>query len=186
MRPSWFKISILLAGLWLVVGGTMWVLNERRASPEKVISYAEEHRVAGQSEAARAEIIEKVASKYHQLSVDEQRDLLASLDLKPWWTELTKPERYKFRILLFPKTPQVVEFFDKLTPEQREMNMQKLMGDVQKRIGEGQLPPVGPGALAMVKNLGLKPFVESPLLDEKMETLLMMHELERRLVWRRQ
>ncbi len=185
MRPSWFKISAILAGLWLVVGGLMWWLNELRPSPERLVEFALAHRVAGRPEAERAKMVESVAAEYHRLEVGDRGKLLSGPELKPWWEELTKPERLQFRLLLFPKTMQVVDFFDKFTPEQRQTNMQKLMRDVRKRGGDDTLPEVGPATLMMVRNFGLKPFIESPMLDQKMDSLLVFYELEKRLVWSR-
>jgi hypothetical protein len=185
MRPSWFKISAILAGLWLVVGGLIWWLNELRPSPEKLVEFAMAHRVAGKPEAERSEMISAVAAQYHRLEVGDRGKLLAGTELKPWWEELTKPERLQFRLLLFPKTMQVVDFFDKFTPEQRQTNMQKLMRDVRRRGGDDVLPEVSSSTIFMVRNFGLKPFIESPMLDQKMDSLLVFYELEKRLVWTR-
>jgi hypothetical protein len=184
MRPSWFKISAILASVWLVVGGLLWGLHEWRPSPEKLLEFALSHRVAGKSEAERTHAIDAVAAEYFRLDGVDRGKLLASGELAPWWTELTKPERLHFRMLLFPKTLLMADFFDKFSPEQRMTNVQKLMRDVRKRGGE-DIPDVSPQMLALVKNLGLKMFIMSPMLDERIDSLLMFYELERRLVWTR-
>lgn len=185
MRPSWFKISGILAGLWLVVASLLWWLAELRPSPEKLVAFAMEHRVAGQPEAQRTGAINAVAAEYQRLDVNDKGKLLTSKELEPWWKELTKRERLQFRLLLFPKTMQVVEFFDKFSPEQRMVNMQKLMRDVRRRGGDDTLPEISPIAMNTVKLFGLKSFIESSVMDEKIESLLVFYELEKRLVWTR-
>jgi|GEM_PF-3950904 len=185
MRPSWFKISGILAGLWLVIASLLWWLAELRPSPEKLVAFAMAHRVAGQPEAQRASAVGAVAEEYHRLDVGDQGTLLTSKELEPWWKELTKPERLQFRLLLFPKTMQVVDFFDKFSPEQRMTNMQKLMRDVRRRGGDDMLPEISTTSMNMVRLFGLKAFIQSPMMDDKIESLLVFYELERRLVWTR-
>jgi hypothetical protein len=184
MRPSWFKISAILAGIWLVVGGALWGLYEWRPSPEKLLEFAMAHRVAGKSDPERTQAIDAVAAEYHRLDGVDRGKLLASKDLAPWWTELTKLERVHFRALLFPKILLMADFFDKFSPEQRVTNIEKLMRDVRKRGGD-DIPDVNPMVLNLIKTVGLKAFIASPMLDERIDSLLVFYELERRLVWTR-
>jgi hypothetical protein len=185
MRPSWFKISAILAGLWLVVGGVVWWLGGQRPSPEKVVALAAAQPVAGRSEAERMQAVHAVAAAYQQLDFDQRRELLVSNELRPWWTALSKPERRTFRMTIFPQSRQMVEFFDKFPPEQRIRNMKRVIEEVQKSGGSEALPGISQGLITTVGMTGLRPLYESSLLDENMDVLLMLHELERRLVWRR-
>lgn len=185
MRPSWLKISAILAGLWLVVGSVLWYLKSVRPSPEKLVAYADANTVTGKTEAQRKSIIEAVASGYHQLDIDDRRELLISQGLKTWWTELTMPERLQFRLLLFPQYKQVVDFFDSLPAEQRERNLQRLLADTRKLGGDDVIPQFPPQVISMAKTFGIKQFFGNPMLDQNIGTLLLMHELEKRIVWRR-
>ena len=68
MRPAWTKIILALAGLWLVVGGSLWWLNARKPTAEQIVEYVEgirwmeerggtesDHRARGRAgESARA------------------------------------------------------------------------------------------------------------------------------------
>jgi hypothetical protein len=185
MRPSWFKISALLAGLWLVLGSVLWWLGERQPSPEKVVAFAAAHGVDGKAEAERGQMVQAVAAEYQRLDVDQRRELLLSQDLKPWWTALTLPERHTFRMAIFPQSLQLVEAFDRLEPQQRQKNVTRMLETLRKKTDGQFAPKLGPAIIASVTMTGLKPIFESTLFDDNMDYLLMFHELEKSFVWRR-
>lgn len=183
MRPSWFKISAILAGLWLVVGSAMYGLGEMRPSPDKVISFAAAHPMGGKKEAERMKIVEAVSAEYRRLDFDQSRELLNSPELRQWWTPLHEQERRSFRLAIFPQSKQVAGYFDKLPIQERSRHLKRMLTAVKARNGEDALSKVSAPMLAGLAVTGLTPIIKSSMLDQDFDILLMLHELERRFVW---
>jgi hypothetical protein len=183
MRPSWFKISAILAGLWLVVGSTLWWLESRRPSVEKFLTYLEMQVVAGKSDSERKAIVEAVAVQHMRLNFDDRKEVLVSPELERWWTSLSKPERRDFRVAIFPQAGRIADFYDSLPAGQKTHHFERLRQEVAKtRGGMSQLPAM---AVTVIRTFGLKYFFENTLLDENLEPLLWLHEMERRFIWSR-
>lgn len=185
MRPSWFKISALLTGLWLVVGSTVWWLDSRRPSAEKVLAFIATQKPQQQPDAARLAQVDAVVSQYHQLEFDQRPNVLIGEEMKAWWGALTKNERRELRMRMFPQARQFVEFLDKLPIQQRERDLSRMMEEARKKGGAGIMAGANPAMLKTVTIMGLKPIFESTMLDDNMDALLLLHELEKRSVWRR-
>ncbi len=165
----------------------MYWLGESQPSPEKVAAFAKSRPLAGKPEAERTQIVNAVGNEYRRLDFDQSRALLATPELKEWWHELNLAERRTFRMLLFPKILQVVQFFDKLPPHERKRSIDRIIGMARNRAGGGEqvLPGIDQRIIGTVAITGLKPFIEGSLLDQNFDMLLMFHEMERRFVWRR-
>lgn len=197
MRPSWFKISAILAGLWLVVGAILWWLESQRPSVEKVLDYVAAHPVAEKSDAERKQAIEAVAAEFGRLSFDEQRELLASPGMEKWWKALALEQRREFRMAIFPQSRKLMEFFSQLPPEQQKHHFERMKAQVEKTLGvpssvTSLLLPQGGGLSGLRRflplpapTLDVKALLENPMLDMRFEVLLYMHELLKRFVWSR-
>src|SRR5215207_1982335 len=107
MRPAWTKIILAIAALWLVVGGTLWFLNSRKPTAEKVVKFVEDHPLDGKSEAERRVIIERIAEQVNRLSPEERSEARPHRSLEAFWNQLNAAEKGHYFELVVPRGLQM-------------------------------------------------------------------------------
>jgi hypothetical protein len=186
MRPAWIKIILVLAGLWLIVGGGMWWLNQRKPTTEKIVAYVEAHPLDGKSEAERKAIIEKIAAQVNRLEPEERQRARPNRSLENFWKSLSAAEKGHYFSLVVPKGLQTaIERFNQMTPDRRKREIEKAVRELREHA-EGDLPDdFNPELARKFVDEGLKSFYRDASIEAKMDALPLLEELERSFKWRR-
>ena len=186
MRPAWTKIILALAGLWLVVGGSLWWLDSRKPTAEKVVQYVETHPLDGKSEAERRAIIERVAEQVNQLDPEERHQARPHRSLEEFWRKLTAAEKGHYFELVVPRGLQMaIENFNKMEPARRKREIEKAVKRLREDSEEALPEDFDPQLAKKFVDEGLRTFYSEGSIEAKMDALPLLEELEKSFKWRR-
>lgn len=186
MRPAWTKIIVGLAALWLVVGGVLWWLNQRKPTPEKIVAYIEAHPLEGKSEAERRAIIERVAEQVNRLDPEERRQTRPTRNMEKFWEALSAAEKGHYFSLVVPKGIQAaIERFNSLPQEQRQKEIGRAVRRLRENADEEVPEDFDPEVAKKFVDEGLKTFYRDATIEAKMDALPLLEELEQSFKWRR-
>ena len=89
MRPNWIKITAVLAVVWLVIGGAIWIVRKNRPTPERIAEFVNANSLEGKAASERAKLIESVAGQVNRLEYEQRRELDRQRKLEVFWKALT-------------------------------------------------------------------------------------------------
>jgi hypothetical protein len=96
MRPYWTKTALLLALLWGVIGGAIWIVRKNRATPERIAEFVGANTLEGKAPADRAKLIEEVAKRVNSLEYEQRREMDKQRKLEKFWLALTTEEKGRY------------------------------------------------------------------------------------------
>ncbi|MFZ4774527.1 MAG: hypothetical protein ACOYM3_04145 [Terrimicrobiaceae bacterium] len=178
MKFFWRTLAIL-AAIWIVAAGAIWISRSASPTPEKLKAYVETHSLEGLGEAQRAQILEKTADQLNRLTFDQRRELQESGSIRKFFEGLSPAERGRFLDLTLPEGfRQMMSALNKMTPEKRQRLVQRALDDIRKntprsaeRINEEEVKKV----LAS----GVSSFYEEANADVKLDFAPVLEELQR-------
>ena len=186
MRPTWTKIILALAGLWVVVGGVLWWLNARKPTTEQIVEYVDGHPLEGKSEAERKAIIESVASRVNKLDPEERQRARPSRSLDSFWKSLSAAEKGHYFSLVVPKGLQVaIERFNSLPPDRQRKEIEKAVKQMRENANADMPDDFDPELAKKFVDEGLKTFYRDGTIEAKMNALPLLEELEKNFKWKR-
>jgi len=184
MRPNWIKIVAVLAGLWLGIGGIVFLIRKNKPTAESVAAFAGANALDGRQPADRAKLIEKVAAQVNRLGFEERQRLNHQRKLEAFWNSLNADERSRYLELVLPSGfKQMMENFNKMPTEKRKRLVRKAVDDLHS--GEGGGPPrdMDDAQLRKIVDQGLKSFYSDATIDAKMDALPFLEALEQTVKW---
>ncbi len=189
MRPNWFKVIIIIAALWAVVGGSMWWLKSRRPTPERIMSYLDENPLDGKSEADRLKLIDNVAKQVNSLDAEERRMVRVGKrneKLERFWKQLSAAEKAHYFSLVVPKgMKQMIENFNLMEPARRKREVEKAIKNLREHAEDEMPEDFDPALAEKFVNEGLKAFYSDATIEAKMDAVPLLEEMEKSIRWRR-
>ena len=184
MRPNWIKIAVLLAIVWGVVGGAIWIVRKNRPTPERIGAFVATNALDGKSAGERAKIIERVAAQVNRLEYDQRRELDKQRRMLPFWTAMSAEERSRYLDLVLPTGfRQMMENFNKMDPAKRKRMVQKAVDDLHSHDGERPERAMDDPQFRKIVDQGLKSFYSDATIDAKMDALPFLEALEQTVKW---
>jgi basic membrane lipoprotein Med (substrate-binding protein (PBP1-ABC) superfamily) len=182
MRLPWLKLLLILAAIWLVAGGAMFLARRAKATPETLVAYVQAHPLEGKSSADRARIIEKTAQQLNELGYEERQQFRMGRKLGDFTRALTPAERDRFLDLTLPTGfKQMMESLNNMTPEKRQRFVEKALEDMKKR--EGERPPneeLDATGRKIIEQ-GFKSFYSEASAEVKMDVAPLIEQLQKNL-----
>ncbi len=186
MRPNWIKIAVLLAVLWGVIGGAMWIVRKNRPTPEGIAGYVGANPLDGKAAADRVKIIENIAGQVNRLDYDQRRELDKERKLAGFWLALNDQEKGRYLDLVLPTGfKQMMENFNKMEPGKRKRMVQKAVDDLHAHGGDREGRDVNDPQFKKIVDQGLKSFYSDATIDAKMDALPFLEALEQTVKWSR-
>lgn len=186
MRPNWIKIAVLLAVLWGVIGGAMWIVRKNRPTPKGIAGFVSTNPLDGKAAADRAKIIESVAGQVNRLDYDQRRELDKERRLAGFWLALNDQEKGRYLDLVLPTGfKQMMENFNKMEPGKRKRMVQKAVDDLRTHGGDREGRDVNDPQFKKIVDQGLKSFYSDATIDAKMDALPFLEALEQTVKWSR-
>lgn len=189
MRPNWIKVIVVLAALWLVVGGAMWYLDSRRPTAEQVEAFLAKNPLEGKSEAERRTIIEDVAKQVNKLDAEQRRmaqPRKRNEKLEVFWRNLSAAEKSHYFALVVPSgMKQMIDRFNQLEPARRKREVEKAIKNLREHAEDEMPEDFDPALAEKFVNEGLKAFYSDATIEAKMDAMPFLEEMEKSLKWRR-
>lgn len=185
MRPLWIKAALVLAAIWLVVAAVAWWARSAKPSPESIAKYIDSHQLEGRSPRERQEVIENVASQLNRLTYEERRGV--RLERKPdkFLKHLTPEEQALFLDRTLPQGfKQMMEAFNRMTPERRQKFVDKAIEDMRKDREDGndaRQPNLDDENVQKIVNTGLKSFYSEASAATKLDFAPLIEEMQQNL-----
>ena len=181
MRIPWFKIVGLLVGVWLLVGGAIYLARSARATPDSVVRYLDSNPLNGKSQHDRDEIMRKVAGQLNQFSYDQRRDVRVSRKLDGFFKGLDAGEQSRFLDLTLPTGfHKMMESLNRMTPEKRKEFVDKALADMKKHEGDEVPEKMDANAQKMIDQ-GFKSFYSDANAQVKMDVAPLIEQLQRNM-----
>lgn len=184
MRLLWIKAVLLLAGIWLVVGGIMMWARSAKPTPDSIAKYLDTHSLDGRSPSERKEIIENFAGQLTRLDFDERRETRMAKRPDQFFKFLTPEEQAHFIDLTVPSGfKQMMEALNKMTPAKRAEFVGRALSDMRREREEGGEPPpkLDDPNVQKIVNTGLKSFFSEASPETKMDLAPLIEEMQRNL-----
>ena len=186
MRPHWSKISLLLALVWGVIGGAIWIVRKNRATPERIAEFVGANTLEGKAPADRAKLIEEVAKRVNRLEYEQRREMDKQRKLEKFWLALTAEEKGRYLDRVLPSGfKQMMESFNKMEPGKRKKMVQKAVDDLREHGGDRERRDANDPAFRKIIDQGLKSFFSDATIDAKMDALPFLEALEQTVKWSR-
>jgi hypothetical protein len=186
MRPYWIKIALLLALVWGVIGGAIWIVRKNRATPERIAEFVGANTLEGKAPADRARLIEEVAKRVNSLEYEQRREMDKQRKLEKFWFALTAEEKGRYLDRVLPSGfKQMMESFNKMEPGKRRKMVQKAVDDLREHGGDRERRDVNDPAFRKIIDQGLKSFYSDATIDAKMDALPFLEALEQTVKWSR-
>jgi hypothetical protein len=184
MRPNWIKITAVLAVVWLVIGGAIWIVRKNRPTPERIAEFVNANSLEGKAASERAKLIESVAGQVNRLEYEQRRELDRQRKLEVFWKALTAEEKSRYLDLVLPTGfKQMMESFNKMEPGKRRRMVQKAVDDLRSREGERPERALNDPQFRKIVDQGLKSFYSDATIDAKMDALPFLEALEQTVKW---
>ncbi len=184
MRPLWIKAALLLAAVWLVVGGAVYFARSAKATPETLVAYVKAHPVEGKPEKERKKVIENVAGRLNQLDYEERREFRMGRKMDGFFRELTPVEQARFLDLTLPTGfKQMMNSLNKMPREKRREVVTKALEEMRKNEGEGGPPPaLGDDKTAQkIIDEGFKSFYSEASAETKMDVAPLIEQMQKNM-----
>lgn len=184
MRPNWFKIVAILAGLWLVIGGIVFIVRKSKPTAESIVAFASANTLDGRQPGDRAKVIESVASQVNRLGFEQRQKMNQQRKLEAFWKSLNADEQGRYLELVLPTGfKQMMENFNKMPTAKRKRLVQKAADELRAGNGEGPPRDVDEAQLRKIVDQGLKSFYSDATIDAKMDALPFLEALEQTVKW---
>jgi len=187
MRPVWIKAIVLLAAVWIVVGGVIWWARSQKPTPEHLLAYVESHPVEGKSSSDRSKTIEKVARQLNGLTYMERREIRFNRKLDGFFSSLNTDEQSRFLDLTLPEGfKQMMEALNKMKPEDRKIFVERTLKEMQKQEGREVTAEERERFLEdrnaqKIIDQGLKSFYSEASAETKMDVAPILEQMQRNL-----
>ncbi len=181
MRPLWMKAVLALAGVWLIVWGTVWLARESKPTPEKLRAYVAGHSLEGTSGKERGRIIEKVEDQLNGLTYEERQHARMGKSLDLFFRSLTPDEQAGFLDRTLPAgMKQMMDALNKMAPAKRKEFVDRALADMKKH--EGDAPPQSddPNVQKIVQQ-GLRSFYSDASADVKLDFSPLIEQMQKNL-----
>ena len=184
MRPNWIKIVAILAGLWLAIGGIVFIVRKNKPTAESVVAFASANSLDGKQPAERAKVIEKIAAQVNHLDYDQRQKLNQQRKLEAFWNALNEAEKKRYVDLVLPTGfSQMFENFNKMPTAKRKRMAQKAADELRAGNGEGPFRDMDDALVRKIVDQGLKSFYSDATIDAKMDALPFLEALEQTVKW---
>ncbi len=184
MRPNWIKIAVLLALVWGVIGGAIFIVRKNRPTPERIATFVGTNSLEGKVPADRAKLIEEVAKKVNGLEYEQRREMDKQRKLEVFWKAMNGEERSRYLDLVLPSGfKQMMENFNKMEPSKRKRMVQKAVDDLREHGGDREKRDVNDPQFRKIIDQGLKSFYSDATIDAKMDALPFLEALEQTVKW---
>jgi len=118
--------------IWLVAAGAFVAVQHFRSTPQKFMSYIQEHPLQGLDAVQRASIIDRSARLLNGLSTQQRREVKKSGALRSFFTQLTEEERRRFLNLTLPEGfRQMIATLNEMEPEPRKKLAERTLRDLR-------------------------------------------------------
>ena len=175
---------MVLAALWLAVGGMVMWVHGKKPTPERVAAYVKANPIEGRSSSERMKIIEAVASQVNRVEFEQRREMDRQRKLESFWAGLTPAERMHYIDLVMPKGfKQMMENFNKMEPAKRKKLVQHAVEELRSHSDEQPPRDVTEEQMRKIVNQGLKAFYSDATIEAKMDALPFLEQLEQTIKW---
>jgi hypothetical protein len=187
MRPIWIKAIILLAAVWITVGGVIWWARSQKPTPDRLLAYVETHPIDGKSTDDRSKIIEKVAKQLVGLTFEERREFRRNPRLERFFSSLNPDEQTRFLDLTLPEGfKQMMDALNKMDREKRKQFVERTLSEMRKQEGQ-EFPNDARERLQDDRNTqkiidqGLKSFYSEASAETKLDVAPILEQMQRNL-----
>jgi hypothetical protein len=185
MRPVWIKAFILLAAVWIIVGGVIWWARSQKPTPDRLLAYVESHPVDGKSDGDRTKVIEKVAKQLNGLTYEERRELRVNRRLDRFFRSLNSDEQMRFLDLTVPEGfKQMMEALNKMERDKRKRFVERTLNEMRRdeTIPEAERERFleDPNTQKIIDQ-GLKSFYSDASAETKMDVAPILEQMQRNL-----
>lgn len=190
-RPVFFAAIAVLA-VWAFAITGVCIAKNARLTADKLRSYVATTDLNRLSEPERNEAIRKLASRLNRLSLEERQRAQFEHVPRPWFEQMTGPEKSLFLQLTTPNGfQQMLTAFEQLPEDRRRRTIEDALRrwrEAQSRLGSedgisrpgtNALSALRPELIAKIRAMGLAEFFNQSSPETRAELTPVLEELQR-------
>ncbi len=178
----WLKIAAALVAVWLVVAGAIYFARRAKPTPASVAAFLQAEKLEGKSPDARAKFIGQGAAMLNRLDYEQRGQLRRERVPEKFFRALTKEEQARFLDETLPSGfKQMMESFNKMTPEKRRAFVQKALDEMKKHEGEAPPPDLDDPNVRRIVDQGLRSFYNDTSAEVKLDLSPLIEQMQHNL-----
>lgn len=183
MRPLWIKAAVLLAAIWLIVGGAIFWARSQKVTPESLTQHIESLQLDGKSTDTRQEEIDEVADQLNRLTYEERREMRMSRRIDRFFKTLTPAEQNRFLDRTLPTGfKQMMESLNKMDRAKRQQLVNKTLREMREHEGEDrERAEENEAASRKIIDQGFKAFYSEASAETKLDVAPLIEEMQKNL-----
>ena len=153
---------VSIIGIWLVVLGGHWFLENRKMTADKVRAYVESVDFSKLTGNARAKALKDLEDKLNGLSYEERQRLRGEQLMKDWFAKMTDEEKAQFIEATMPTGfKQMIGAFEQMPEDKRHKAIDDAMRNLRSQNagrsgnsapgGSNGPPPISPELEAKIR-----------------------------------
>ena len=181
-----------IVGIWLVVLGGHWFLENRKMTADKVRAYVESVDFSKLTGNARAKALKDLEDKLNGLSYEERQRLRGEQLMKDWFAKMTDEEKAQFIEATMPTGfKQMIGAFEQMPEDKRHKAIDDAMRNLRSQNagrsgnsapgGSNGPPPISPELEAKIRSIGLNSFYSQSSAQTKAELAPLLEEIQRNM-----
>jgi hypothetical protein len=178
----WLKIILVVAGIWIIVGGAIYWARHLTPTASSTAAYIRSANITAKSGTARAKAIQRVEKMVQGLTAEERQQWQRDETTREFWAALTPEEqRALFEALLPSGFKQMMEAFNKMEPARRKKIIEQSLAEMKKHEGEQPPPGVDEQLQQRIINEGMKSFYSDASADTKLDMAPLIEQMQRNM-----
>ncbi|XHR27321.1 MAG: hypothetical protein ACFUZC_15395 [Chthoniobacteraceae bacterium] len=178
----WIRVAVSLAIVWALAWGVMLCSHHARPTPTTVATYVYHTDLSTQSAPERAKEIARLEEMLNGLSFEERQQLRDEGIMQGFFWQLTPPEQVAFMDATLPAGfKQLMEAFNKMSPEKRREMIDRALAEIKKHEGERRSSDVDPKLVESVVQQGLRSFYNDANTAVKLDLAPLIEQIQQNI-----
>ena len=179
---SWLRFAVSLVIIWAVAGGVIFWSHGSKPTPASVTTYIQTAGLPSKSAAQREKAIARVATMLNSLTFEERQTLDKEGVTREFYKGLTPIEQIAFMDATLPTgCKQMMEAFNKMTPEKRKELVNRSLAEMKKHEGETPPKEFDSKIAQRIVDQGLRAFYSDANADVKLDLAPLIEQMQKNL-----
>ncbi len=182
------RVLGLLMGVWIFAMTVVFCIRTSQPTPEKIQTELAANPLTDLNAPARAEFIDRTASRVNRLDFDDRRKLQRTPEAREFFESMTDAERSDYLDLTLPEGfKQVMLALNKMKPDKRREIVAKALERIGQNDPAADSEERTQADEAMMKKIaaqGMTAFYEEANADVKMDFAPVIEQIQQSLRWR--
>jgi hypothetical protein len=185
-NKSWWIGGAILVGVWAAAASLMSLARVQQSTADSVMEQAQSVVLADLPAQEREDHLRSLAEKVNRLSFEERRQLALRRGLDLTFEAMSEGERRAFLDRTLPQGfAQIIEVFNKMSPEERRGAVERALDDLRRAEAESTEADwsrararLEDGSLQQVVEQGFQAYLQTASAETKLDLAPVIEQIQ--------